>query len=435
MKKLAFILFFLPFVVQAQTFTRKAGDTVGKQIVIAVPDRPAGYAMKQALAYFPSSYAKSTKKYPVLIFLHGAGQAGGMDISQVNGDGLPLLISQGLKPYGFDPVTKDTVEWIVISPHCTDNNQCSFSYPQLQYTIPYILATYRVDPSCLWVGGLSAGGAGTWSSVMGDTVLASKIAGIVPESNGGMDNWITIATYKNNLTSWAKKGGACLYIIGSQDPGDNGPGYGAYSSLMRAACLPGRYADSIIAGGIHDARVWNLPWPQTARIWSKTMNAWTQMWALRRNAGAVKPPASVPHAVITLDSSIINYPNSVVHMIANKSSATNGKIVANDWYLDIGDSRVIISNADSGGVCASGLRPGNYRFKLVVTDSVGNKDSAYATVVLNPLVIPACPVCPPQILCPFQRTVTAIKVNINGLVLSIPLAGTIINYSDGSTQQ
>lgn len=426
MKRLLYIILLCPLISLAQ-YTYQTGAVVGNQTVITVPVASPAYGTSaQALIYYPDDYFQAknaNKKYPLFVFLHGAGEGKSNNIAEVNNTSLPDLIAhQGLKPYGIDPATGDTIKFIVVSPHCASCGG-SYSYPQLQYAIPYILSTYHVDPSCVWVGGLSSGGSCTWSVAMADTAFASKLAGILVMANGGWDQ--NLAAYAQKLAYNAQHGLACLYTIGDQDPGYNAAGFFAYQSLMKTYAQKGRYVDSVIKGGTHGINVWTPPFYLTSRIWSPTVNAWSQMWTLRRNAVVIKPPPSIPHAVISLDSSIINYPNSVVHLSAAGSYATNGKIVDTDWTQDMGDSRIIMSASDSGGICVSGLRPGNYRFKLVVTDSLGNKDSTYASVVLNGVVIP---VCPPQ------RSVTAIEVTINGILFTIPLVGTKISYSDGTTQ-
>jgi len=431
MKKSILFLALLPLFCMAQ-FTYPSGTVIGNQTVIPIPINAPGYAQVQALLYLPDSYAKNpTKKYPVFVFLHGAGEAGSKDITQVERWAAPEFISKGLKPYGIDPATGDTVEWIVISPHCTDNTGCSYSYPQLKYTIPYLLQTYRIDPSCVWVGGLSMGAYSSWSMIMADTAFTMKyITGIMPAAGYGWYDNIRIDS--NNLIYAAKHGVACLGIIGDQDQTKNPIGYDTYARIMRQNCQPGKYFDSVVNGQGHTSYVWDMPYPLTARVWSKTMNSWTQMWAMKRGSSSpiiITPPPvilkSVPHSVINIDSSIINYPNSVVHLTGVNSYVTNGKIKTFDYYLDAGDQRVILSQSDSGGICASGLRPGNYRFKLILTDTSGNKDSSYASVSVIGFQVPACPP---------QRMVTGIQININGLLFAVPLFGTKINYSDGTTQ-
>src|SRR5258706_11340387 len=125
---------FLPFIAQAQV--QPLGTIIGNQTVFAVPVAPPGYTMAQALVYYPDDYnlpANANKRYPLYVFLHGAGESASSDITEVTRTSLPELIAQGLKPYAIDSVTGDTVKFIVVSPHCASCGG-SYSYPQLQYT-------------------------------------------------------------------------------------------------------------------------------------------------------------------------------------------------------------------------------------------------------------------------------------------------------------
>jgi len=278
------------FIGESQTFVKKVGDIVGNQTVISVPVA-TGSPTKQALIYYPDDYFKdTTKTFPVYFFLHGAGEAG-TDITKVTNTSLPSLIKAGLKPYNI--VGKDTIKWIVISPQCSEpGGNCSYSWPQLRYTIPYCLQKFRINKNCVWGGGLSMGGSATFSLGMADTGWTmTYMTGLMPFSNAGWDD--NLAKYGPNLAYCLKKGLAVLYVIGDQDPGWNPNAFGAYDKLMSANALPGLYRDSVIKGGTHSANVWNTPFPFTSRLWSKTQNSWDLMWSFRKNANVVAPPPVV----------------------------------------------------------------------------------------------------------------------------------------------
>jgi len=301
---------------QAQTFTKSSGTTVGNQKVISIPIAP-GAPTKQALIYLPDDYGKTTKRYPVFFFLHGSGEAS-TDISKINNTSLPYLIAQGLKPYAIDSVTKDTIKFIVISPQCSEpGGNCSYSQPQLKYTIPFCLQNYRIDTNCVWAGGLSAGGSATFSLGMADTGFTMKyITGLMPMANGGWND--NFAAFGKNLAYCAQRGLAMLYVIGTNDPGDNAIGFQAYDKLMNANAKPGRYFSKEIIGGTHSTNVWNTPFPLTARVWSTTQNSWNQMWALRRNSN-VAPPVVVPPVTIPPVTTIPPYPVRILIKYSDSS--------------------------------------------------------------------------------------------------------------------
>src|SRR6186713_1170726 len=111
------------------------GTVIGNQTVVSIPIAPPGYPTAQALVYYPDDYflpANANKRYPLFVFLHGAGEGSGTNIAEVTNTSLPMLIKQGLKPYGIDQATGDTVKYIIVSPHCASCG-ANYSYPQLQY--------------------------------------------------------------------------------------------------------------------------------------------------------------------------------------------------------------------------------------------------------------------------------------------------------------
>ncbi|MDO6430590.1 T9SS type A sorting domain-containing protein [Flavitalea sp. BT771] len=372
-------------------FTQPNGTVIGHQTVIPVAVAPPGYAQAQALIYYPDDYnlpANANKRYPLYVFLHGAGEGASNDITEVNNTSLPYLIANGLKPYGIDSVTGDTVKFIVVSPHCASCGG-SYSYPQLQYTIPYLYANYRVDTSCVFVGGLSAGGSGTWSVVMGnnvptppqpDTVLAKRITGIMPMANGGYDNAISNAGMAAALDTNLRRGLAVLYVIGDQDPGYNAIGYHTYAHADTTYGVPGRWYHTIIAGGTHSSNVWNLPFPENARVWSTTRNAWTQMWHLRKGASApASPPVSNPGSNQTLAA-------GTTSSTLNGSASTPGSghtLTGYLWSQVSGPNTSTITTPAAVSTTVTGLIPGTYVFSLKVTDNIGQTNTASVQVTVN----------------------------------------------------
>jgi len=446
MKILLTILLF-PLLALGQTTAPKdstvpLGTVIGNQTVIPVPVYPPGYSMAQALIYYPDDYFQAknaNKKYPLFVFLHGAGEGRYLNISEVTNTSLPYLIKNGLKPYGIDPETGDTIKFIVVSPHCATCGG-SYSFPQLKYTIPYLFTAYRVDTSCVWVGGLSSGGSCTWSTVMGyanapsalDTFYTKRITGIMPMANGGYDLALNNSINRGNLDTTNRRGLGCLYVIGDQDPGYNQIGFFAYQAEMKKFCQPGRYFDSVIIGGTHSANVWNTPFPLSARLWSKTMNSWTQMWTLRKRpvvAPPPPPPTDIPvHAKFLQDSTSVNYPNTAIYLF-DVSSSGSGKLLNTQVIVDLAPTGLLplVYRLPSGGIWISRLIPGLYRVKLLAFDSATNfVDTAYAYFKVNG---PSpCPVCPAP------RKVSTLQVNLFGIWLPVPLDAAKIGYDDGSSQ-
>lgn len=101
------------------------------------------------LLYLPKDYNDTEKSFPLVLFLHGAGERGD-DIEKVKVHGLPKLINEG-KDFPF----------IVVSPQCPD--RMFWNTDILSKLLDEIEANYRVDKNRIYVTGLSMGGHGTWS--------------------------------------------------------------------------------------------------------------------------------------------------------------------------------------------------------------------------------------------------------------------------------
>jgi poly(3-hydroxybutyrate) depolymerase len=109
----------------------------------------------QTLSYWlflPSGYeAKTEKKYPLMLFLHGAGERGD-DIEKVKIHGPPKLLA--------DPDKVKDWQFITASPQCPDDY--GWSPLQLALLLDDLEKKYEIDKDRIYVTGLSMGGYGTW---------------------------------------------------------------------------------------------------------------------------------------------------------------------------------------------------------------------------------------------------------------------------------
>lgn len=119
------------------------------------------------LLYLPKDY-DSKDQWPLLLFLHGAGERG-HDLEQVKRHGPPKLIDAG-KDFPF----------IVVSPQCPTDAR--WDAQQLSALIDAVEAKYHVDKDRIYVTGLSMGGYGTWALAAHQP---ERLAAIVPICGGG----------------------------------------------------------------------------------------------------------------------------------------------------------------------------------------------------------------------------------------------------------
>jgi len=126
------------------------------------------------MAALPARYDSTTKRYPLLLFIHGIGELGNgaSDLHNAANNATPAQIKNGSFPANF-VVNNKNYSFIVVSPQFknwpanTDVNDM----------INYAIAHYRIDTTRLYVAGLSMGGGATWEY---GAAYASRIAAIVP---------------------------------------------------------------------------------------------------------------------------------------------------------------------------------------------------------------------------------------------------------------
>lgn len=103
----------------------------------------------------PARYDESTEKYPVIIWLHGGGQYGNgsTDLPLIIEEGIPKLLNEKKFPPSFT-VNDEKFSFIVIAPQLTKKIFNS----EIQTLVTYVKNTFRVDPSRIYLAGMSLGG-------------------------------------------------------------------------------------------------------------------------------------------------------------------------------------------------------------------------------------------------------------------------------------
>ncbi len=151
---------------------------IQKPVTVKIIDAIGGFY--EAL---PVHYNETTKSYPLLIFIPGAGQFGNgaLDLPFVLNDGVAELLDEKKFPPNFK-VNGKNFSMIVLSPQ--------FSYIPSNYDIAvfidYAIKNYRIDKSRIYMSGLSLGGFVTSDFAAENTSIiaaAVPIAGVLTSGN------------------------------------------------------------------------------------------------------------------------------------------------------------------------------------------------------------------------------------------------------------
>jgi pimeloyl-ACP methyl ester carboxylesterase len=127
------------------------------------------------LAYLPSDYNKNdTKAWPLIIYLHGSSCKGN-NLEKLKKYGPPFYLERGMQ-----------VDAIVISPQCPSNKNWTVG-TWFESFYNELKEKYHIDPSRVYLTGMSLGGFGTWD-------LASRypeyFAAIMPLCGGGKTSMV-----------------------------------------------------------------------------------------------------------------------------------------------------------------------------------------------------------------------------------------------------
>ncbi len=125
--------------------------------------------------FVPTNYTAATK-YPIVLFLHGAGERGTDNRLQLTGQTGELVFASETNQLLYPS--------FMVAPQCPLNAVWSDAVrrQQLLGLMTALQAQYSLDPDRLYITGLSMGGYGSWDSI---TAYPNMYAAAVPMSSGG----------------------------------------------------------------------------------------------------------------------------------------------------------------------------------------------------------------------------------------------------------
>jgi len=121
------------------------------------------------LLFLPSKYdARGSTRWPLIVFLHGAGERG-TNVQQVAVHGPPKRVQ-----------TQPDFPFVVLSPQCPPGTH--WDTLALDGLLDSVLGSHAIDPKRVYLTGLSMGGYGTWAW---SSARPERFAAIAPICGGG----------------------------------------------------------------------------------------------------------------------------------------------------------------------------------------------------------------------------------------------------------
>jgi len=150
----------------------KAGQQVAMKTTVMVKNGDKEEAVEiRYFLFLPQGHGsaeKKNEKWPLMLFLHGAGERGD-NLDLVKKHGPPKIVDE-----------KKDFPFITVSPQCPSGK--FWNPEQMAKLVDQVANTYSADPKRLYVTGLSMGGFGTWNLL---AEYPGKFAAAIPICGGG----------------------------------------------------------------------------------------------------------------------------------------------------------------------------------------------------------------------------------------------------------
>lgn len=400
MRKLLFIFtLFVSLISNAQV--------VGRQNTDQYPITAWG-SLTYGLTWLPNGYANTgDKKYPLIIFLHGAGEAGttAAHLSRLLNNSIPMHIANGWNATVTNPITNQPDSFIVISPQA---GGWSYNYNTLKYILPNVLSRYRVDETRIYLTGLSAGGGGAFSVIgSNDSLFTRKFAAIATSSSAGVDgvNGYTDLQVEAQLRNAKRDSVHVWTVAGEQDYLLNTDVRYHDSTNKLSPAIPNKLTVIVTLGHSTWTKQYDTLFRPTVNYYGNSGNCQNGC----NNGGITVAPntngSSVRGSGVTQDSlnvyewfllwsrtavftisagadQTIELPTNSVTLTGSAVPSQGNTISSYGWSKVSGGSATITSPSSST-TTVTGLLAGSYTFRITVTESTGNIKTDDVSITVN----------------------------------------------------
>jgi predicted peptidase len=168
------------------------------------------------LLYLPWEYDTKEQKWPLIVFLHGAGERGD-DLEKVKRHGIPKILEKEMD-----------FPFIVVSPQCPAKTWWTEHFRSVIALIDYIKESYNVDSSRIYLTGMSMGGFGTWFLAElypeyfaaiapvcggGEQIVASRLEMPIWAFHGAKDNLVPLKRSQEMIDAVKAAGGDVKFTV------------------------------------------------------------------------------------------------------------------------------------------------------------------------------------------------------------------------------
>lgn len=312
---------------------------------------PTTNGQDSALLHLPNDFNTTTGTYPLLVFCHGDGEAGN-NLSKIytsaTSGGPAYVIAQNKFPSSFiNPKDSKQYKFVVCAPQ-----QSSWSIPakDLDVAIQFLVSKYRIDPTRIYVTGLSAGGES-----------CEQYAGhyqFIPKYKEAAGVTLSTATDQSLFPSIAtaiKADGAHWFSYG--DTKDDVHGSASQLLIQDIGSTLGTFFDYLCSSNSGHG-CWNVYYDPSFLINGVNM----YQWMLQFTSGGITtpPPVVVPPVIIppvttpptTTPWNGICGPGKKYLLAANTDSAVWQKAGSFAFNYQPGDTIVVPHNPNSLGYWA-----------------------------------------------------------------------------------
>ncbi|HYF66814.1 MAG TPA: PKD domain-containing protein [Ohtaekwangia sp.] len=289
--------------------------------------------------YLPPDYNSNTNNYPIVFFLHGLGERGDAitNLPNVAKNGPPKHVKNGYK-----------FPFILISPQLK-TKYTGWPNAYIDQVIEYCKSYLRIDPTRMYLTGLSLGGGGVWTYSQ-EVLWGQQFAAVAPIC-GSTNNVNKACSYGlTNLPVWAFHGDA-----------DGTVSIGKTRRMVEAinACSP---APNPLAKFTIYPGVGHNSWDNAYRTDNALHTPNLYEWMLQfRNRGLF---------VFAGGDRSFNLPTNSTTINATVTIET-GTITSYQWTKMKGPPGAVITNASTPNVSITNMVKGSYVMRLTVVASTG----------------------------------------------------------------